>query len=422
MKNKKNVPDIRFKGFAEKWTTATLSELSEPLEYGLNAAAIPYDGTNKYIRITDIDDSTHLFNYTGLTSPNANLSLSTRYQLRNGDILLARTGASVGKSYHYKDTDGLVYFAGFLIRAHIKSNVNSEFVFQNTLTNEYDKFVKITSQRSGQPGINAQEYSFWTLRMPKQFDEQQAIGNYFQNIDRLINTSQTKLDKLKNIKKACLEKMFPRNGSTTPELRFKGFSEEWEEIMLGTLMDVTSVKRIHQSDWTDNGIRFLRARDIVSSFKNERIKDLLYISEERYAEYSIISGKVQKGDLLVTGVGTIGVPMLIVDDNPLYFKDGNIIWFKNNNILDGDFLFYSFTNSRIQNYINESAGTGTVGTYTIESGKKTQLLRPKDKEQEKTGLFFRNLDELIAKTEQQINKLKNIKKACLDKMFVNAEG
>lgn len=338
-KNKKNVPKIRFKGFTEEWVEEKLGELSEPLRYGLNAASTIYDDINKYIRITDIHDETHIFDYKDLTSPNTNLNEVSDYQLKDNDLLFARTGASVGKTYLYRKTDGIVYYAGFLIRARIKSNFDSEFIFQNTLTNQYNNFVKITSQRSGQPGINAREYSSWSLIIPKMKDEQTQIGNYFQNIDKLIEAKQSRIDKLKNIKKACLEKMFPKKGATTPEIRFKGFSGEWEEKKLGNLMDVTSVKRIHQSDWTNFGIRFLRARDIVSAFKNEKQTDLLYISIEKYAEYSTISGKVKKGDLLVTGVGTIGVPLLITNNEPVYFKDGNIIWFKNNNIIHSNFFF-----------------------------------------------------------------------------------
>ena len=160
-------------------------------------------------------------------------------------------------------------------------------------------------------------------------------------------------------------------------------------------MNVTSVKRIHQSDWTASGVRFLRARDIVSEAKNEEPDDRLYISEEKYKEYSAISGKVQIGDLLVTGVGTIGIPLLIRDSEPLYFKDGNIIWFQNNGVINGNFLYYSFWSKQIQDYISESAGIGTVGTYTIESGKKTPIFLPSKTEQAKIGECLIELDNLI---------------------------
>lgn len=206
-KNGAVVPEIRFKGFTEDWEERKLGEMCEQFEYGLNAAAMEYDGINKYIRITDIDDKSHNFNNNDLTSPNTDLSLAEKYKLKIGDVLFARTGASVGKSYIYKEIDGLVYYAGFLIRARIKAEINSAFVYQNTLTSKYDKFIRITSQRSGQPGVNAQEYGFFSIMIPNR-EEQDKIVEYFLNLDNLITLQQRELEKLKNIKKACLEKMF----------------------------------------------------------------------------------------------------------------------------------------------------------------------------------------------------------------------
>ena len=160
-------------------------------------------------------------------------------------------------------------------------------------------------------------------------------------------------------------------------------------------MNITSVKRIHQSDWTNQGVRFLRARDIVSFYKNEIAEDCLYISREKYEEYSLISGKVKIGDMLVTGVGTIGIPYIIRDHNPIYFKDGNIIWFQNENKIEKNFLFYSFISNTIQDFISESAGIGTVGTYTIDSGKKTPIIKPTTSEQIKVGELLFKIDNLI---------------------------
>ena len=160
-------------------------------------------------------------------------------------------------------------------------------------------------------------------------------------------------------------------------------------------MDVTSVRRVHQEDWTDEGVRFLRARDLVAFARNEPIDDPLFISEEMYQEYSALSGKVSVGDLLVTGVGTIGVPWLVTSENPIYFKDGNIIWFKNAGEIDGEFFFHSFIAGAIQSYINEAAGIGTVGTYTIETGKKTPIWLPAKQEQRCVAAFMTCLDNLI---------------------------
>lgn len=171
------------------WEQRKLGEIAESFQYGLNAAAKKYDGQNKYIRITDIDDSSHEFLQSNLTSPDTDLSQADNYKLTGGDILFARTGASVGKTYLYKPTDGLVYYAGFLIRIKLLKKYDPEFVFQNTLTSTYRRFIQITSQRSGQPGVNAQEYAEYSLIIPS-FKEQQEIGKFFANLDNFITLHQ----------------------------------------------------------------------------------------------------------------------------------------------------------------------------------------------------------------------------------------
>lgn len=166
-----------------------MEELSESFEYGLNAAAMEFDGENKYIRITDIDDSSRLFLDTDLTSPNIDLNNAGNFKLKYGDILFTRTGASVGKSYLYSEVDGLVYYAGFLIRARIKKDFDPEFVFYNTLTNEYNQYIRVTSQRSGQPGVNAHEYAEYKIKVPN-YDEQVKIGTFMRQLDNLIALHQ----------------------------------------------------------------------------------------------------------------------------------------------------------------------------------------------------------------------------------------
>jgi type I restriction enzyme S subunit len=206
-KNGSNIPEIRFKGFTDAWEQRKLGEVALSFEYGLNVAAKEYDGVNKYLRITDIDDESHNFKNNELTSPDIDLTNAYNFRLHEGDILFSRTGASVGKTFIYKKSDGIVYFAGFLIRARIKSEYDAEFIFQNTLCSKYEKYIKITSQRSGQPGVNAQEYAEYSFLIPK-YKEQKQIGKYFYYLDNLITLHQRKLEKLQNIKKACLEKMF----------------------------------------------------------------------------------------------------------------------------------------------------------------------------------------------------------------------
>ena len=205
--NGSSYPEIRFKGFTDPWEQRKLSEMCGTFEYGLNAAAKEFDGKNKYIRITDIDDVSREFLLSDLSSPDICLDGMSKYLLSSGDVVFARTGASVGKTYIYRENDGIVYFAGFLIRAKVNQDNDAEFVFQSTLSPSYEKYIRITSQRSGQPGVNAQEYSEYDLFAPSK-EEQQRIGHFLRGIDHLITLHQRELEKLQNIKKSMLEKMF----------------------------------------------------------------------------------------------------------------------------------------------------------------------------------------------------------------------
>ncbi|NQP64843.1 restriction endonuclease subunit S [Streptococcus suis] len=205
--NGNDFPDLRFPEFTDAWKQRKLGEVAISFDYGLNSAATEYDGENKYLRITDIDDDSREFNISNLTSPEINLFGLDEYRLSIGDILFARTGASVGKSYIYRSVDGKVYFAGFLIRVKIKDTFNPDFVFQNTLTSNYERFISITSMRSGQPGVNAQEYSNYEIMFPT-LPEQEAIGSFFSDLDQLITLHQRQLDHLKLLKKALLQQMF----------------------------------------------------------------------------------------------------------------------------------------------------------------------------------------------------------------------
>ena len=348
-------------------------------------------------------------------------SLDGYYIVKNEDFVYnprISTSAPVGPINRNKlGRTGVMSPLYTVFRPHDIDTTYLEYFFKCGYWHSFMNFNGDSGARSDRFSIRDNVFFQMPIPIPD-IDEQRKIGELLTCLDNLITLHQRKFEKLTNVKKSMLEKMFPQNGSSYPEIRFKGFTDPWEQRKLGDMMNVTSVKRIHQSDWTDSGVRFLRARDIVAAAKNEEPDDYLYISKEKYEEYSTLSGKVGVSDLLVTGVGTIGVPYLVRNLEPLYFKDGNIIWFQNSDKIDGKFLFYSFSAEQIQGFINESAGIGTVGTYTIESGKKTPISLPNQIEQAKVGEFFQQLDNLITLHQRELEKLQNIKKSMLEKMFV----
>ncbi|EMI55092.1 restriction endonuclease subunit S [Rhodopirellula sallentina] len=145
------------------WEETTLGEVSEPPKYGMNAAAATFDGVNKYVRITDIDEATGEYKQDKWVSPAGGGDSNCRLQI--GDIVVARTGASVGKTYLYNPNDGAVYFAGFLIRFRILS-ANAAFINYQFDLQRYRNWVVVMSARSGQPGINAEEYCSLPIYLP----------------------------------------------------------------------------------------------------------------------------------------------------------------------------------------------------------------------------------------------------------------
>ena len=402
MTKKSDAPAIRFKGFSDAWEQRKLGDVVQ-ITMGQSPDGSTYsDEPSDYILVQGNADLQN-----GWVCPRIWTTQITK-KADAGDLIMsvrAPAGAMGKTAYNAVIGRGV---------AAIKGN---EFIYQLLVKMDADGFWKTLSCGSTFESLNSDNIKNAEVKIPTTA-EQIKIGGYFQQLDNLITLHQRKFEKLTNVKKSMLEKMFPQNGSSYPEIRFKGFTDPWEQRKLGDMMNVTSVKRIHQSDWTDSGVRFLRARDIVAAAKNEEPDDYLYISKEKYEEYSALSGKVGVSDLLVTGVGTIGVPYLVRNLEPLYFKDGNIIWFQNSDKIDGKFLFYSFSAEQIQGFINESAGIGTVGTYTIESGKKTPISIPNQIEQAKVGEFFQQLDNLITLHQRELEKLQNIKKSMLEKMFV----
>ena len=284
MTEQAKVPAIRFAGFTDPWEQRKLGDVASSFDYGLNAAATEYDGQNKYLRITDIDDETHEFSKSDLTTPLADLAMSADYLLKEGDLLFARTGASVGKTYLYRQFDGMVYFAGFLIRARIGEGADPEFAYQATLTDAYKKYVAITSQRSGQPGVNAQEYADYQLMLPSK-TEQQQIGMTLRSLDDLITLHQRKYDKLVILKKSMLEKMFPKDGESVPEIRFAGFTDPWEQRKFSDMYEVNNERNtdcelgydrtLSIATMTFNGGNGA-ADDSLNSYKVIRVGDIAF--------------------------------------------------------------------------------------------------------------------------------------------------
>ena len=199
-----NVPNLRFPEFEGEWEKTKFGDIATGFDYGMNAAAKNYDGVNKYIRITDIDEASSTYTDKDIVSPDG--VLTDNYLVNNRDILLARTGASTGKSYLYKKSDGKLYYAGFLIRVNVTTH-DPYFIFSQLHTHRYWRWVSIMSARSGQPGINSQEYSSFPI-FTTSIEEESKIAKLLSLIDECIATQNKIIDKLQSLIKGIRNKLF----------------------------------------------------------------------------------------------------------------------------------------------------------------------------------------------------------------------
>ena len=200
-------------------------EIATGFDYGMNAAAKPYDGQNKYIRITDIDEASSTYNNSSIVSPDG--ILSENYVVNEGDILLARTGASTGKSYLYRKSDGKLYYAGFLIRANVAEH-NPYFVFSQLHTHRYWRWVSIMSARSGQPGINSLEYASFPI-FTTTLKEENKISSLLSLIDERITTQNKIIEKYESLIQAICETLI-ESEQYKVELSFNDFGKPYSGL------------------------------------------------------------------------------------------------------------------------------------------------------------------------------------------------
>ena len=409
MTKKSDAPAIRFKGFSDAWEQRKLSEMCGTFEYGLNAAAKEFDGKNKYIRITDIDDASREFLLSDLSSPDICLDGMSKYLLSSGDIVFARTGASVGKTYIYRENDGIVYFAGFLIRAKVNQDNDAEFVFQSTLSPSYEKYIRITSQRSGQPGVNAQEYGEYDLFAPSK-EEQQRIGHFLRGIDHLITLHQRKFEKLTNVKKSMLEKMFPQNGSSYPEIRFKGFTDPWEQRKFSDITFPAGEK--NRDNLPLESYSITNEHGFVP--QDEKFENGGTMREADKRMYYIVSPNSFAYNPARINVGSIGYQN--VGENVIVSSLYEV--FKTSEDVDDRLLWHWFKSPDFQKLIMQMQEGGVRLYFYYDKLCMGEVSLPSLEEQRKIGKLFDTLDNLITLHQRELEKLQNIKKSMLEKMFV----
>ena len=245
-----------------------------------------------------------------------------------------------------------------------------------------------------------------TITIPSDDKEQTKIANFLSEIDSLITSAEHEVESTKQLKKAMLQKMFPKNGEKVPEIRFSEFTDDWEQRKFGDLGSVAMCKRIFKEQTTATGeIPFYK----IGTFGGEPDA---FISRELFEEYKAKFSYPEVGDMLISASGTIGRTVEYTGKDE-YFQDSNIVWFKHDDRIDNSFLrcLYSIVEwSGIE-------GSSIKRLYN-DNFLKTEFMLPCVAEQRKVGSFFSHLDSLITLHQRKADTYKKFKKAMMQKMFV----
>ena len=414
--NNFKIPKIRFMNYNDKWDYKTLDEISNSIEYGINAPAKDFDGIHKYLRITDIDDASRLFLTDKLSSPDINFTVGDyeNYKLQKNDLLFARTGASVGKTYLYRKTDGKVYYAGFLIRARLRDSYDGNFVFQQTLTDKYKQFIEITSQRSGQPGVNGKEYGEWKIGMTS-YHEQSAIGSLFRTLDDLLTSYKENLANYQSLKTTMLSKMFPKAGQAVPEIRLDGFKGEWEINKLNKYLTVSKQKNTQ--------LKFDK-EDVLSVSGEFGIINQIQFQGRYFAGASVeMYSIVDTGNIVYTKSPLKANPYGIIKTNygiPGIVSTLYAVYLPNENVFPGFVERYFENDLRLNSYLKPLVNKGAKNDMKVsdENALLGAVIFPQLEEQVAISDYFTNLDKFIQSHKDKITQLEILKKKLLQNMFI----
>ena len=374
----RNVPHLRFPEFSGEWEKCKFGDIATGFDYGMNAAAKPFDGENKYIRITDIDEASSTYIDKDIVSPDG--TLTENYLVNDRDILLARTGASTGKSYLYRKSDGKLYYAGFLIRANVTKH-NPYFVFSQLHTHRYWSWVSIMSARSGQPGINSQEYSSFPVYVTS-LREEEKISALLSLIDERIATQNKIIDKLQSLIKGISNRIFA--------------SIQGIEYRMGDIVTITNGNSNVQDAVT-------QSKDGLYPFF-DRSEDIKYLPTFLFDKEAII----------YPGEGTDFMPRYFKGKFALHQRCYAIFDF--NEIINARFLYF-YLKTRNSYFVKNAVGS-TVPSLRLDTFQKLKVIIPPKKAQHSVSSCLSSMEQKCNVEKKILYKLLNQKQYLLRQMFI----
>lgn len=404
----------------EDWNVKPLNELAlEPPKYGIGASAVEFNyNLPTYLRITDIGENGKLIP-TGLKSVSHNES--SNYILQEGDLVLARTGASVGKSYLFDTKDGQLVYAGFLIKiSPDPSLLDSLYLrcFLNTRT--YWNWVSVNSMRSGQPGINGYEYGSLPIPLPPTLTEQKAIATALSDVDALISSLEKLIAKKKAIKQGAMQELLtpPHKGGK----RLPGFSGDWEEETIEELsktftkqtgFDYSNHIKPTLIDKKQRGhLPFIQNKDFDGHWVN--FDTDYYIPEDVAFRFPRIL--LNERCLIISISGSIG-KVGVFNNKQTAFIGGAVAVgkFFNPDVLD--WVMYYLQSEAGQNLMLKDVKAGSHQNLILDDIRKMRIPMPKIEEQKAIAQILSDMDLEIEVLEVKKAKYQGIKQGMMQELL-----
>ena len=403
----KKTAKFRFKGFSNTWEQRKLSDEFSNFIVPMRDKPKEFGGNIPWTRIEDIEGKYLNGSLSGQyvtegTVKKMNLKIIPK------DSLIVSSSATFGVVAVV--TNDLITNQTFIgLVPNDKETL--DYWYSYFQSDEARRYMKLQSAGSTIFYIAREHFENMPITVPTK-KEMLKIGTFFSNLDDLITLHQRKLDKLSSLKKAYLEKMFPKKGKLYPELRFAGFTDAWEQRKLSDISDVRD--GTHDSPLYQNqGHPFVTSKNVKEGYIN--FDDIQYISDEDFDAINKRS-KVDVHDILMGMIGTIGNLALIRTEPDFAIK--NVALIKDTKQISYLYLYHYLQTPNIELQLLAGLDGGTQKFVSLKNIRELNVSMPSKEEQLKLGDFFERLDNLITLHQRKLDKLKQIKSGYLNSMFI----
>ena len=406
-------PTIRFKGYTEDWEQRKLGDISSLITKGSTPKDKSGTGEVNFIKVENINDFSGDIVSMSKISLEEHQGYLKRSQLQEGDILFSIAGTlgrvtSVNKAILPANTNQALS----IIR--LKEG-NLEYVKTCLKGNVVADFIRRNPTIGAQPNLSLEQVSNLEIEIPSEA-EQEKIGLYFSNLDNLITLHQRKCEETKILKKYMLQKMFPQNGQKVPEIRFKGFTEDWEQRKLGDIYGSIGNAFVGTATpyYAEQGHFYLESNNVKDGQINHNSE--IFINDEFYEKQK--DKWLHTGDMVMVQSGHVGHAAVIPEELDNTAAHALIMFRNPKEEIEPYFLNYEYQTDKAKKKI-ENITTGNTIKHILASDMQEFVVDvPKYEEQKVIADYFRNIDHLITLHQRKCDELKEVKKFMLQNMFV----